>query len=73
MKQIVSNVITAACFLLLVVLAVGLGIESAWAWVNHIGPAAWWVAPVGLLESFGLLVLVGWCSVAWMRELINKR
>ena len=72
MKKVIINSVMAISMLLLTALAVGLGIESVWVWVNRISPAWWWCAPVGLAESFGLLALVGYVSIVWMCGQIHK-
>ena len=73
MKKVIINSVMAASMLLMTALAVGLGIESFWAWVNRIFPAAWWFAPLGIVESFCVLALVGYVSVCWMRSLIHNK
>lgn len=72
MKKVIINSVMAISMLFLTALAVGLGIESVWVWVNRISPAWWWCAPLAIVESFGLLALVGYVSVVWMRGQINK-
>ena len=70
MKKVIINSVMAISMLLLTALAVGLGIESVWAWINT--PAAWWFAPLGIVESYCVLALVGYVSVVWMRGQIKK-
>lgn len=73
MKKVISNSVMAISILLVTALAVGLGIESVWAWVNRVGPAAWWCAPLCIVESFGVLALVGYVSIGWMRAQIDNK
>ena len=73
MKKVIINSVMAISMLLITVLAVGLGIESVWVWINRISPAWWWCAPFGLVESFCLLALVGYVSVCWMRSQIYNK
>ena len=72
MKNLVINSVMVIGMLLVTALAVGLGIESVWVWVNRISPAWWWCAPLALVESFGLLALIGYVSLCWMHGQMNK-
>ena len=71
MKKVFINAVIAISMLLMTAIAVGLGIESFWAWVNL--PSAWWFAPLGIVESICVLALVGYVSVCWMRSLIYNK
>lgn len=72
MKKVIINSVLAISMLLLTALAVGLGIESVWVWVNRISPAWWWCAPLGIVESYCVLALVGYISIVWMRGQMKK-
>lgn len=72
MKKVISNSVMAISILLVTALAAGLGIESVWAWINRISPA-WWCAPLGIVESFGVLALVGYVSLGWMHAQIDNK
>ena len=71
MKKVFINSVMAISILLMTALAVGLGIESFWAWANL--PAAWWFAPFGIVESFCVLALVGYVSLCWMHGQIDNK
>ena len=74
MKKLVVNSVIAIGMLFFIVLAVGLGVESVWVWVNHVGPAVWWwCAPLGIVESFSLLALVGYGSIIWVCGQIDNK
>ena len=73
MKKVFINSVMAISILLMTAIAVGLGIESVWTWVNRISPAWWWCAPLGIVESFSLLALVGYVSVVWMHGQIDNK
>jgi len=71
MKKVIINSVMAISMLLITALAVGLGIESVWAWINT--PVAWWFAPFGIVESFCVLALVGYVSIVWMCGQIHNK
>lgn len=71
MKKVFINSVMAISMLLITALAVGLGIESVWAWINT--PVAWWFAPLGIVESFCVLALVGYVSIVWMCGQIHNK
>ena len=74
MKKLVVNSVMAIGMLFFTALAVCLGVESVWVWVNHVGPAVWWwCAPLGIVESSGVFALVGYVSVVWMRGQIDNK